>query len=213
MVSSGGISSSGYEDVSQHPFLTALRASFVKLYETLVKKHYTLLVPCAAVCRGIKITQVVIECHVLQSTHIPGNFLNLLGQGVELREGCVYTSFGFKEQRVCNVLQDENMYDYGTPFKVILIDRPLQGKFEDPGRLAGMLRSSSARGRIFDEASVDKTFSEWTAGNDRLHNYSRKSVCVCVCVFFVSTCMCIVVGRGVVLVLIAMSLCDTVRAV
>eukprot|EP00922_Rhytidocystis_sp_ex-Travisia-forbesii_P018760 GHVS01027889.1.p1 GENE.GHVS01027889.1~~GHVS01027889.1.p1 ORF type:complete len:236 (+),score=22.23 GHVS01027889.1:69-710(+) len=159
------------EEVSQNPFLCVLRRTFDKLYQSMLDKQQTLLVPCAAACVHLKITQVLIESHIVQTTHIPGNFLNLMGQGVEFRDGWVHTTFGFAEHRTCRVLQEENMYDSGSAFKVICIDRPLQGPVHstsanqsDTTESPALLCEKSATPAAFltlDEATVMTTMTDW----------------------------------------------------
>eukprot|EP00922_Rhytidocystis_sp_ex-Travisia-forbesii_P018761 GHVS01027890.1.p1 GENE.GHVS01027890.1~~GHVS01027890.1.p1 ORF type:complete len:355 (+),score=49.41 GHVS01027890.1:92-1156(+) len=162
------------EEVSQNPFLCVLRRSFDKLYQSMLDKQQTLLVPSAAACAHLKITQVLIESHIVQTTHIPGNFLNLMGQGVEFRDGWVHTTFGFAEDRACRILQEENMYDSGSAFKVICIDRPLQGpvpssatqpdtngKSPPVGALLCEKSPTPAAFLTLDEATVMTTMTEW----------------------------------------------------
>ncbi|KAF8821559.1 hypothetical protein IE077_001874 [Cardiosporidium cionae] len=131
------------EDLSTNPFMTVLRSNFEKLYRSVATKQAILLVPCAASLVGIPITQVFIE----------------------LRNGCISTSFGFKEQRVCNVLKEENMYDQSAVFKVVCIDRPLQGRFE--GSLTASLRESKQSNFLtaLDSESVLETMKNWLQGS------------------------------------------------
>lgn len=65
--------------------------------------------------------------------------MNLLGQGVEINEDCVQTAFGFQEQRICTVIQRESMYDFGNSFTVLVLDKPLIGKWRI--RQSGMNRA------------------------------------------------------------------------
>merc|ERR1712150_156597 len=69
------------------------------------------------------------EAHVLQVARMPGCYMNLLGQGVEIKESTVSTHLGFPESRFCEVLQSESMYDHGNTFRVLVIDRPLIGRY------------------------------------------------------------------------------------
>lgn len=166
------------EDVSANPVLTSLRVNFEKLFQVIVAGGHVLMLPSAAAAsQGIQVTQVFIESHVLQKTHVPGSFLNLMGQGVELRDGSVSTSFGFKEQRVCNIVREDNMFEFGTAYKIITIDKPLYGHFEpqavaSQGDIAKLLNAPPS-GALFsaEAASLEKMLTEWTEVNPGLREY------------------------------------------
>eukprot|EP00927_Polykrikos_kofoidii_P051006 TRINITY_DN44823_c0_g1_i1.p1 TRINITY_DN44823_c0_g1~~TRINITY_DN44823_c0_g1_i1.p1 ORF type:complete len:470 (+),score=71.28 TRINITY_DN44823_c0_g1_i1:128-1537(+) len=121
------------EDLMKNPFLRVLRASFESLYRRAAERGEatTVLVPCAECLEGERegFTQVFMEAHVFQETQVPCCFMNLLGQGVEIRDSCVSTDLGFPEERSCNVVQVESMYDFGNTFRVNVIDKPLIGKY------------------------------------------------------------------------------------
>ncbi|KAF4668077.1 hypothetical protein FOZ61_007209 [Perkinsus olseni] len=70
-----------------------------------------------------------IEAHILQSAHVPGQYCNLRGQGLEIKSDRVITGVGFGQRRICHVTQTENMYDYGTNFKIFVLDRPVCGAY------------------------------------------------------------------------------------
>ncbi|CAK0828137.1 unnamed protein product, partial [Prorocentrum cordatum] len=76
--------------------------------------------------------QVFMEAHLLKRACVPGLYMNLLGQGVEIRDSSVSTHLCWAESRVCEVLQSESMYesDYCSTFRVFVIDKPLLGKYK-----------------------------------------------------------------------------------
>lgn len=115
----------------QNPFLRVLRASFEGLYRHAagLGEKATVLVPCAECLEGESFNQVFMETHVLQATHVPCCFMNLLGQGVEIRDASVTTDLGFADHRKCAVMQSESMYDFGSTFSVLVIDKPLLGRY------------------------------------------------------------------------------------
>lgn len=115
----------------RNSFLRVLRDRFEGIYRLAAEKgeESCLLVPCAECLPDENFNQVFIEAHVLRATRAPGFFMNLVGQGVEIKDNAVSTHLGFQENRVCAVLQTESMYDYSHTFRVLVVDRPLTGKF------------------------------------------------------------------------------------
>lgn len=131
----------------QNPFLSRLRASYDGIYRRAAERGEAtaLLVPCAECLEGESFGQVFVEAHMLQASRVPGCFMNLLGQGVEIKDSSVSTHLGFAENRVCEVLQSETMRDYGNTFRVLIIDKPLVGKYRAmPGAADRAQRISSA---------------------------------------------------------------------
>ena len=118
------------EDLSQNRFLQVLRASFEGIYRQAAKggEKTVVLVPCADCLEAEHFAQNFAETHLLHATCVPGCYTNLLGQGVEIKDSSVSTRLGFSEQRVCEVLQSESMYDVGNTFRVLVIDKPLIGR-------------------------------------------------------------------------------------
>ena len=110
------------EDLSQNRFLQVLRASFEGMYRQAAKggEKTVVLVPCADCLEAEHFGQNFAETHLLQATCVPGCYTNLLGQGVEIKDSSVSTRLGFSEQRVCEVLQSESMYDVGNTFRVLV---------------------------------------------------------------------------------------------
>mmetsp|Transcript_95401 Transcript_95401/g.309138 ORF Transcript_95401/g.309138 Transcript_95401/m.309138 type:complete len:503 (+) Transcript_95401:135-1643(+) len=118
------------EDLNKNPFLCVLQKSFEGLYRRAVERgDATLVVPCAECLDGSSFDQVFVETHVLRAAPVPGCFINLCGQGVEVKDSSVHTDLGFAEKRICEVLQTESMYEFGNHFRVLITDRPLIGRF------------------------------------------------------------------------------------
>jgi len=118
----------------KNPFLRVLRANFEGLYRHTVERGEatTVLVPCAECLDSENFSQVFMETHVLQATQLPGCFMNLLGQGVEIQNAStVATDLGFTEHRTCEILQSESMYDFSNTFRVLVIDKPLVGRYRN----------------------------------------------------------------------------------
>ncbi|GBE59421.1 prophage integrase, putative [Babesia ovata] len=62
------------------------------------------------------------ECHILRETEVPGYFLNLDGQAVEVNAAKVTTSFGFKNHVAANIVRDDKIHDLQNAVRVCLID-------------------------------------------------------------------------------------------
>ncbi|KAF4728540.1 hypothetical protein FOZ63_025903 [Perkinsus olseni] len=92
-----------------------------------------ILVPCQRSLSGqpesASLSRHQIEAHILQSAHVPGQYCNLRGQGLEIKADRVITGVGFGQRRICHVTQTENMYDYGANFKIFVLDRPVCGAY------------------------------------------------------------------------------------
>jgi len=130
------------ENFATNPLMVVLRTNYERLYRSIFDNESCLVVPTAASLTGVQISQVFLEAHIIHATHLRKHYLNLIGQGVDIREGCVYTSFGCREHRVCNILQRESFFEFSKSIQVIVIDRPLQGPYEESeltSRLLGKL--------------------------------------------------------------------------
>eukprot|EP00745_Piridium_sociabile_P030902 TRINITY_DN51265_c0_g1_i1.p1 TRINITY_DN51265_c0_g1~~TRINITY_DN51265_c0_g1_i1.p1 ORF type:complete len:194 (-),score=10.10 TRINITY_DN51265_c0_g1_i1:642-1223(-) len=172
------------EDIDRNPLMVSLRAHFLRMYLMLCERGGVLLLPVASSLNGVKVTQVLIECHILFCTHIPGHFLNLIGQGVELRERRAFTSFGFKEERHCNVVQEDSLFDNGCTFKVVCVDEPIQ--ILNPAPLQAQscttrLKSSTTSSMESVEFTVHGWFQNREALEQNLDRFlGWKSICTSV---------------------------------
>uniref|UniRef100_A0A0G4F6W2 VPS9 domain-containing protein n=1 Tax=Chromera velia CCMP2878 TaxID=1169474 RepID=A0A0G4F6W2_9ALVE len=153
----------GKEDLGTNPFITVLRSSFERLNKFVSEREATLLVPSAVSISGVHITQVLVESHIIQPTHIPGSFINLSGQGLEVRDGAVHTSFGFKEHRVCRILQEEGVYEYGHNYKILIIDVPVTGSFSGVANQSGSKDPQRSSGQIAPELADFETSADEAA--------------------------------------------------
>eukprot|EP00440_Ansanella_granifera_P061217 gb/GFBE01066361.1/.p1 GENE.gb/GFBE01066361.1/~~gb/GFBE01066361.1/.p1 ORF type:complete len:461 (+),score=93.76 gb/GFBE01066361.1/:1-1383(+) len=148
------------EDLMQNPFLQVLRASFEGIYRQAAERgeRTALLVPCAECLEGESFGQVFAETHLLQATCVPGCYMNLLGQGVEIKDTSVSTHLGFQEHRVCEVLQSESMYDLGNTFKVLVVDKPLIGRHKT---LPSATDRAPAAKASASSATAEPTADDW----------------------------------------------------
>eukprot|EP00747_Dinoflagellata_sp_TGD_P079855 gnl/TRDRNA2_/TRDRNA2_160671_c0_seq2.p1 gnl/TRDRNA2_/TRDRNA2_160671_c0~~gnl/TRDRNA2_/TRDRNA2_160671_c0_seq2.p1 ORF type:complete len:439 (-),score=85.35 gnl/TRDRNA2_/TRDRNA2_160671_c0_seq2:53-1369(-) len=113
--------------------MKSLTRDFESTYRRALERGLStvVVVPCAESLEGLKsFDQAFVEAHVMHAAHVPGCFLNLLGQGVEIKESSVSTHLGFQEQRVCMVSQTASWHDYGQPYRVLVTDRPLVGQYK-----------------------------------------------------------------------------------
>lgn len=119
------------EDLMQNPFMRELRSNFESLYRRAAERGEatTIIVPCAECLEG-EVTQYFAEAHVLLASHVPGCYMNHLGQGVEIKDSTISTHLGFSESRQCEVLLSESMYDYSNTFRVLVTDKPLMGRYK-----------------------------------------------------------------------------------
>lgn len=113
----------------QNPFLRAMQDVYSHIYDCAAERGEatTLLVPCAECLESKTFGQIFVETHVLQAAAIPGIYMNMCGQGVEIKDTSVSTHLGFSDKRTCEVLQTESMYERGNNFNVLIIDKPLIG--------------------------------------------------------------------------------------
>lgn len=115
----------------KNPFLKVLRKNFESLYRHAAEhgERTAIIVPCAECLEDDNFSVVFVETHLLRTARIPGCYMNLVGQGVEVTDTGVSTHLGFMEQRSCELLQSESMYDFGHTFRVFVTDKPLIGKY------------------------------------------------------------------------------------
>ncbi|CAK9036766.1 unnamed protein product [Durusdinium trenchii] len=178
------------EDLSQNRFLKALRASYEGgIYRQAAERgeRTVILVPCAECLEAEHFGQSFLETHLLQASAMPNCYMNLLGQGVEIKESSVTTQLGFQEHRICEVLQNDSMYDLSNTFKVLVIDKPLIGRFrplaaEKIGAESGslddlLLHSPAIQGEFFDEVDrFRKTFVQVPGCENRTAERIREIV-------------------------------------
>eukprot|EP00397_Hematodinium_sp_SG-2012_P043998 GEMP01049035.1.p1 GENE.GEMP01049035.1~~GEMP01049035.1.p1 ORF type:complete len:420 (+),score=73.14 GEMP01049035.1:48-1307(+) len=127
------------ENLEQNPFIVTLRNAYPRIYEHACEKgeRTVIVVPMKdCLLDSPTISQRFVETHILETAYIPGNYLNLLGQGVEIKDDCLLTSYGFKEQRVSKVVQQEFFSDYGqSGIKILVVDVPLAGQYRSQAKL------------------------------------------------------------------------------
>ncbi|KAF4674615.1 hypothetical protein FOL47_009006 [Perkinsus chesapeaki] len=95
-----------------------------------------ILVPCSRCLSGqpesSSLSRHQIEAHILQSAHVPGQYCNLRGQGLEVKSDRVVTGAGFAQRRVCHITQTENMcrgkLDQRS-LRILVLDRPVCGPY------------------------------------------------------------------------------------
>eukprot|EP00929_Paragymnodinium_shiwhaense_P095089 TRINITY_DN56053_c0_g1_i1.p1 TRINITY_DN56053_c0_g1~~TRINITY_DN56053_c0_g1_i1.p1 ORF type:complete len:478 (-),score=118.56 TRINITY_DN56053_c0_g1_i1:80-1513(-) len=162
------------EDINQNPFLQVLRdsSSFSQLYQAAAERGDAtiVLVPCTECLDNEGFGQIFVETHILQASHVPNCYTNLLGQGIEIKDSrSVTTDLGFQDQRSCQILQSESIYDYSSRFRVLVIDKPLIGRFKTlPGAggsdtqlgSAGSGGASEAKGAVRSSADAMAWLSE-----------------------------------------------------
>lgn len=154
-------------------FLEVLRASFEGIYRRAAERgeRTALLVPCSECLEGESFGQVFAETHVLQASLVPGCYMNLLGQGVEVTDTTVSTHLGFQESRICEILQSDSMYDFGHTFRVFVIDKPLVGRFRSlTGAIdRGSTKAAESKSKVPGPGrpvttSTENTGSDWLNG-------------------------------------------------
>lgn len=84
------------------------------------------------------ITQSIIEQHIFHKSKVPGQYVNLLGQGVDIKGSHIYLGFGWKSSsKIANaaanvadsarvkIQMEESMFDRDKTFKVLLVKNGL----------------------------------------------------------------------------------------
>ena len=132
------------EDLAINPFYSALFTQQADLFRNAAERleKGLLLVPCASSLTERKWEKFFFESHLMEPAYIPGTFCNWRGQAVEVKADRVITSLGFKEQRVCTVLQQDSVFEFGRSIKILVIDRPLIGNFAPPADPSERQRAS-----------------------------------------------------------------------
>eukprot|EP00435_Cladocopium_sp_Y103_P004430 s4850_g1.t1 len=173
---------------SRHEISTAAHVSAAQLRAVDWAAVRSMSASCAASRTAEHFGQSFVETHLLQASPMPGCFMNHLGQGVEIKENSVATQLGFQEHRVCEVLQKDSMYDLSNTFKVLVIDKPLIGRFKplsaavhEPGSVGNLddllLHSPSIQGEFFDEVDrFRKTFVQVPGCENRTAERIREIV-------------------------------------
>ncbi|GFE52912.1 hypothetical protein BaOVIS_003160 [Babesia ovis] len=114
-----------FDEISANALMCVLQKSHNDLYRALFDQYAQqrlLLLPVAHILVNVHISREFIECHILRETEIPGHYLNLNGQVVEVTDRKVTTGFGFKNHIVANILRDDKVHDLQSGIKVCVID-------------------------------------------------------------------------------------------
>lgn len=139
------------EDIGQNPFICVLRKNFEGMYKRAAERAdtTTIIVPCAeCIQNGDLFTQQFTEAHILRAGYVPGTYMNLLGQGVEIKDTAVCTQLGFNDPRSCTILQTESMYEFSNTFRVLITDKPLVGKYKPLVAAVDRLRDPNSAGNV-----------------------------------------------------------------
>ncbi|CDR96528.1 hypothetical protein, conserved [Babesia bigemina] len=113
------------DEISANALMCVLQKSHGDLYRALFDQHAhqkLLLLPVAQALVNVHISRKFVECHILRETEVPGYFLNLDGQAVEVNAAKVTTSFGFKNHVAANIVRDDKIHDLQNAVRVCLID-------------------------------------------------------------------------------------------
>eukprot|EP00026_Physarum_polycephalum_P003976 Phypoly_transcript_03993.p1 GENE.Phypoly_transcript_03993~~Phypoly_transcript_03993.p1 ORF type:complete len:625 (+),score=138.54 Phypoly_transcript_03993:247-2121(+) len=125
MYSSGG---TGYtEDINVNPFFKILKRS--KLYALVERNCWLVCVPQTSSLAGLKITQDILDVHVLQpSPYFQGEYITANNKTVAVEDGTISVTNDLREHRTAKVLFEETFYTKDNKsFRVLCIDTPLAG--------------------------------------------------------------------------------------
>ncbi|ORM41046.1 uncharacterized protein BXIN_0439 [Babesia sp. Xinjiang] len=114
-----------FDEIGANALMCVLQKSHGDLYRALFDQYSQqrlLLLPVAHTLVNVHISREFIECHILRETEIPGHFLNLNGQVVEVTDRKVTTGFGFKTHIAANILREDKLHDMQKGVKVCVID-------------------------------------------------------------------------------------------
>lgn len=167
------------EELLENSFMKMLRKSFENLYRLAAdpNEETLLLVPCSE-CLQEELTQVFMETHIVRAACVPGCYTNFRGQGVDVKDSSVATQLGFSDQRTCEVLESKSLYDsdYSCSFRVLVLDRPLTGRYRpipgvadrgQPTPAAGTLGVAAVTGGPNDSADP----SDWLSKAPAIEDY------------------------------------------
>lgn len=122
------------EDLLDNPFMVVLRRDHDELLKDCAKNKdgAVLVVPQATSLKGVAIKLNFVETHVLQLQPAcsSGSYINLVGQGIEIKEKekVLTTSFGFRHYRRLNILEEQSIYEFNAVFKILVVDNPIIGE-------------------------------------------------------------------------------------
>ncbi|SCM00455.1 VPS9 domain-containing protein, putative [Plasmodium chabaudi chabaudi] len=115
----------------QHPVLNILINKYKDLYDMLSCKTHIILLPESKMLLNADINVEFIKKCIFLKSHLKNIYVNLCDQCIEIDTKCVYTNYGYEENRICDIIKIETNPNYNF-FKIIFINIPLEGdKYED----------------------------------------------------------------------------------
>ena len=134
------------ESIFENPFYEILRQDFPQL----LTESALVAIPCAAALQAIPksamATRKFAESHVLVSAHIPHLYCTVRGNAVEQRGDRLITTGVDNSKTVAAIQHSENIYDFGTALKIMVIDRPLMAGDWTPAPLSPMMARNVSSG-------------------------------------------------------------------
>ncbi|AFZ80905.1 hypothetical protein BEWA_003130 [Theileria equi strain WA] len=150
------------DDISTNPFMSILKTTYTPLYEFIFNDTETqkiIVIPASHSLVGVEITEDFIEVHVLQETAIENHYINLAGQAVEIDGDSVHTSYGFKNDCVCNIIKKDKIIESSKSVKVVVTDSHLLES-----------NSKDIECLLYDfDRDVEKIVDRWSKENKEFH--------------------------------------------
>lgn len=118
------------EDINASPFFKALKRS--KLYANVERNCWLVCVPQLSSITGLKITQDILDVHVLQpSPYFQGEYITANNKTVTVEDGSITIASDLREHRTAKILFEESFYTKDSKsFRVLCIDSPLAGELK-----------------------------------------------------------------------------------
>ncbi|KAI4838508.1 VPS9 domain-containing protein [Plasmodium brasilianum] len=111
-----------------HPVINILLNKYKNLYNKLSKNSHIILLPEVKTLMNVQIDLDFIKKHIFCKSHLKDIYINLFDQCIESDTKFVYTSYGFEENRICEIIKIETNSNYNF-LKIIFINIPVEGEW------------------------------------------------------------------------------------
>ncbi|CRG96442.1 conserved Plasmodium protein, unknown function [Plasmodium gallinaceum] len=111
--------------MNNHPVISILFNKYKNLYDSLISNTHIILLPEAKTLLNTNIDIEFIKKHIFRKSHLKNIYINLHDQCIEIDSKYISTSYGFEENRKCEIIKEEiNSNDKFS--RVIFINLPLE---------------------------------------------------------------------------------------
>ncbi|CZT99055.1 hypothetical protein PFAG_03507 [Plasmodium falciparum Santa Lucia] len=110
--------------MNNHPVINIFLNKYQGLYKNLPNKTHIILLPESQTLLNVNINLEFIKRHLFYKGPSKDIYINLLDECIEIDSKNIYTSYGFEENKICEIIKIETNANYKF-FKVIFINVPL----------------------------------------------------------------------------------------